>query len=116
MIETSNPEIDVEELMHRVRAEAAKLKHVDLSSSNRRALSLVHLPPVRMLAPPPRTFPFKSVDVKQERLDRLLDEARRKSEGDPRIPKMFRRFFGSRAATTACCSRVWRSSLARRCS
>ena len=92
MIDTSNPEINVDELMERVRAEAAKLAHAGLGAPiGRRALALT-LPPVRTLAPQPRLPAFKAVDTKKERIDSILRDAREKSE-NPKIPKMFRRFF-----------------------
>ena len=94
MIETANPEIDVEELMQRVRLEASKLR-----SGNGRSTTLAvrtrgsALPPVRVLPLPPRSPLLKTVDIKRERLDGMLREAREKSDGNPSIPKMFRRFF-----------------------
>ena len=94
MIETANPEIDIEELMQRVRLEASKLR-----SSNGRSTTLAvrtrgpALPPLRVLPPPPRLPLLKTVDVKRERLEGMLREAREKAEGNPSIPKMFRRFF-----------------------
>jgi hypothetical protein len=93
MIETSNPEINVDELMERVRAEAAKLANSGvISGGSHRALAIA-LPPVRVLAPPPRLPGFRSVDPKKERIANILRDAREKSEGNPSIPKMFRRFF-----------------------
>ena len=94
MIETANPEIDIEELMQRVRLEASKLRN-----SNGRSTTVAvrtrgsALPPLRVLPPPPRLSLLKSVDVKRERLEGMLREAREKAEGNPSIPKMFRRFF-----------------------
>ena len=94
MIETAIPEINVDELMQRVRVEAAKLR----SGSGRTAQGLARargstLPPVRVLPPPPRSALLKPVDAKRERLDAMLREAQAKSEGNPSVPKMFRRFF-----------------------
>ena len=93
MIETSNPEINVDELMERVRAEAARLAQSGFGSSGSRRSIAIALPPVRVLAPPPRLPGFKAVDPKKERIDSILRSAREKSEGNPSIPKMFRRFF-----------------------
>ena len=94
MIESAIPEIDVEQLMHRVRLEAAKLRSAGGRSSD--ALSRPRastLPPLRVLPPPPRLPVLKMVDAKQERFERLLREAQAKSDGNPRVPKVFRRFF-----------------------
>ena len=94
MIETANPEINVEELMQRVRLEASKLRNVHGRSTSLSVRSRGStLPPIRVLPPPPRPPLLKALDPKRERLDSMLREAREKSEGSPRIPKMFRRFF-----------------------
>ena len=93
MIETTNPEINVDELMERVRAEAAKLgQSGGLSSAGSRRTLAIALPPVRILSPPPRLPGFRSVNPKRERIESILREAREKSE-NPTIPKVFRRFF-----------------------
>lgn len=94
MIETANPEINVEELMQRVRVEAAKLRGMNGRSSGVSVRPRgASLPPIRVLPPPPRPPLLKAVDAKRERLEGMLREAREKAEGDRRIPKMFRRFF-----------------------
>ena len=93
MIETNNPEINVDELMERVRAEAARLAQSGAASAGSRRMLAIALPPVRVLAPPPRLPTFRTLDAKKERIDSILRDAREKSDGNPNIPKMFRRFF-----------------------
>ena len=94
MIETVIPEINVDELMQRVRVEAAKLR----SGAGRGTHAVTRargstLPAVRVLPPPPRAVLLKPVDPKRERLDGMMREAQAKSDGNPSVPKMFRRFF-----------------------
>lgn len=94
MIETVIPKINIDELMQRVRVEAAKLR----SGGGRGTHAVTRtrgstLPAVRVLPPPPRSVLLKPVDAKRERLDGMLREAQAKSDGNSRVPKMFRRFF-----------------------
>ena len=92
MIETSNPAIDIDELMERVRAEAAKLTQSgDGMIASRRPLALT-LPPIRVMAPPPRLPALRSPETKKERIDTILRQAREKSD-NPAIPKIFRGLF-----------------------
>ena len=94
MIETAIREIDVEQLMQRVRVEAAKLRSANggraTAGSARGRGSM--LPPIRVLPPPPRLPLVTSVDPKRERLEGMLREARAKAEGNPSMPKFLRRF------------------------
>jgi O-antigen chain-terminating methyltransferase len=97
MIESKNPEIDVQELMVRVRREASKARppqrNGDSPSPLAAAVPAVVLPPVPDLPPPP---PFQSsgpVDPKKDRLDHILTQARKMTEVSPSIPKLFRGFF-----------------------
>ena len=95
MIETSNPEIDVAELMQRVRAEAAALKlareqQPAAASGRRRSLAPARLP--APVAVPEITLP-KGVDTKKDRLDQMLQRARHKWEGRRGLQKLWRRLF-----------------------
>ena len=94
MIESNNPEIDVNELMKRIHAEVARRRDLGLSQGNGSggALSTV-LPQVHFLAPLPAVASPRRVDVKEERLTGILQRAREKTEISRRIPKLFRRFF-----------------------
>src|SRR5882724_7031668 len=94
MIESNNPEIDVNELMKRIHAEVARRRDLGLSNGNGSgdALSTV-LPQVHFLAPLPAVASPRRVDVKEERLTGILQRAREKTEVSRRIPKLFRRFF-----------------------
>src|SRR4051794_12541615 len=95
MIETTIPEIDVTELMARVRDEAAKIRKRARVHTARQNSS--QLPPVE-LAPafPAIAFP-KAVNARGDRLDELLAQARRAIEIDPKVPKLFRRLFRRQA-------------------
>ena len=94
MIETSNPEIDVAELMQRVRAEAAalKLKREQQAAAGARPRAVV---PARLpmpIAVPDVALP-KGVDTKKEKLEQLLLRARHKWEGRRGFQKFWRRLF-----------------------
>ena len=93
MIESNNPEIDVNELMERVRAEVRRRNLAPLqgNGSDRSGSSI--LPPVRFLAPLPRVAAPRKVDTKEERLANILERARQKTEVSRRIPKLLRRLF-----------------------
>src|SRR5438309_636327 len=90
MIETTIPEIDVTELMKRVRAEAARINSV-MSWNGGSQTSLSPLPPPPALSAP------KNVDPRREKLESLLQQAKEKTEV-LRIPKPFRRFFRKQGA------------------
>jgi SAM-dependent methyltransferase len=94
MIESNNPEIDVNQLMKRIRAEVARRRDLGLLQRNGsgHAVSTV-LPQVHFLAPlPPMVSPGR-IDVKEERLTSILQRAREKTEVSKRIPKLLRRLF-----------------------
>jgi len=94
MIESNNPEIDVNQLMARIRAEVARRRDLGLLQRNGSgdAVSTV-LPQVHFLAPlPPMVSPGR-IDVKEERLTSILQRAREKTEVSKRIPKLLRRLF-----------------------
>src|SRR6266550_1368697 len=94
MIESNNPEIDVDELMKRLRAEVARRRDLGLVQRNGsgRAVSTV-LPQVHFLAPLPPMVSPRRIDVKEERLTSILQRAREKTEVSKRIPKLLRRLF-----------------------
>ena len=83
MIESQNPEIDVQELMARVRAEVDKRKGLPVS------------PPVRPL-PPSGSTPTASVSPVRPlgaNVAVALDRARQKNHVSPRIPAVVHPFF-----------------------
>jgi SAM-dependent methyltransferase len=94
MIESNNPEIDVNQLMERIRAEVARRRDLGLLQRNGsgHAVSTV-LPQVHFLAPLPPMVSPRRIDVKEERLTSILQRAREKIEVSKRIPKLLRRLF-----------------------
>jgi SAM-dependent methyltransferase len=94
MIESNNPEIDVNQLMERIRAEVARRRDLGLLQRNGwgHAISTV-LPQVHFLAPLPPMVSPRRIDVKEERLTSILQRAREKTEVSKRIPKLLRRLF-----------------------
>jgi O-antigen chain-terminating methyltransferase len=90
VIETTVPEINVTELMERVRAEAQRPTPRRPSPL---ADSATGLPPVAMLPGAPAVWIPGPVKSKKERLDALVQTARDKNEPGSRIPKFLRRFF-----------------------
>ncbi len=87
MIETAIPEINVQELMERVRAEAKRPR-----PSPRQPIAPV-LPPTAMLPSAPTVWIPGPVKSNQERLERVLETAREKNDGESWLPKFLRRFF-----------------------
>ena len=93
MIESNNPEIDVNELMERVRAEVGRRNLAPLQGNGSDGTAGNILPPVCFLAPfSPLAVP-RQVDTKEERLTNILERAREKTEVSKRIPKLLRRLF-----------------------
>src|SRR5437762_3191594 len=94
MIESNNPEIDVNQLMERIRAEVARRRDLGLLQRNGsdHAVSTV-LPQVHFLAPLPPMVSPRRIDVKEGRLTSILQRAREKTEVSKRIPKLLRRLF-----------------------
>ncbi|HSH39653.1 MAG TPA: hypothetical protein VK993_12810, partial [Chthoniobacterales bacterium] len=93
MIETTIPELDVAELMQRVRVEAAKI--AERTSGRPRASNDAPnlMPPVQVLPPPPASMPIRPVNLKRDRLDHLLRQARQNTEVASWIPKPLRGLF-----------------------
>lgn len=101
MIESSNPEIDVQQLMERVRREVARApreaaappaaaKGQPPPAQAEQAVKLPSLPDL------PAMPPFQSsgpVDAKNERIDQILKQAREMTEAPSGVPKLFRSFF-----------------------
>lgn len=87
MIETTIPEVNVAELMERVRAEARRPKKLPPRA---RAAAL---PPVAMLPAAPAVWIPGAVKSRKARLDALAQTAREKNEPTSIIPKFLRRFF-----------------------
>ena len=95
MIETTIPEIDVTDLMERVRTEAAKIKTRARARSSRPKAP--QLPPVQVMPAFPECALPKPVNPQTERLQALLQQARANVEVAPKVPKLFRRFFRRQA-------------------
>jgi SAM-dependent methyltransferase len=103
MIETTNPEIDVTELMKRVRAEASKI-----AQRPRRSRAIAPeggapaLPPIPVLPPMPAVWIPRPGNPKKERLDELLQNARKKTEVSSIIPKFLRGLFRKQGSYNRC--------------
>ncbi|CAA9242852.1 MAG: hypothetical protein AVDCRST_MAG42-2117 [uncultured Chthoniobacterales bacterium] len=94
MIETSNPEIDVAELMQRVRAEAAKIVARNINRQQPGRLpGTATAPAVRDISPSPILRPIKRVNFRREKFDDLLRSARESLNVASWIPKPFRPLF-----------------------
>ena len=78
MIETTIPEIDVTDLMERVRTEAAKIKTRARARSSRPKAP--QLPPVQVMPAFPECALPKPVNPQTERLQALLQQARAKKK------------------------------------
>jgi SAM-dependent methyltransferase/predicted nucleic acid-binding Zn-ribbon protein len=87
VIESTIPEIDVAELMERVRAEALRPKKWQPRES------AAALPPVAMLPAAPAVWIPGAVKSRKARLDALAQTAREKNEPTSIVPKFLRRFF-----------------------
>jgi len=91
VIETTVPEINITELMARVRAETQRPQPPRRPAPP--AENAGGLPPVAMLPEAPAVWIPGPVNSKKERLDALVHTARDKNEPGSRIPKFLRRFF-----------------------
>jgi O-antigen chain-terminating methyltransferase len=99
MIETTIPEINVAELMERVRAEAGRRRPLSSRlSSVATATAAVSLPPVALLPDAPSIWVPDPIKSNKPRLDSLLQTAREKTGIGSRIPKFLRRFFRKQGA------------------
>ena len=98
MIESTNPEIDVNELMERVRAEAARIG--ERPRRVRRLPTVVPpaLPPIAVLPPVPSVQIPQPFNPKKERLDQLLQNARRKTQVSSIVPRFLRGLFRNQGA------------------
>ena len=94
MIETSNPAIDVEELMQRVHREAARARQQENGSRVPTAPGpAVTLPPLPELPTPPGIGSSGPLEVKKDRLEAMLKQARTAMEVSSSIPKFLRGLF-----------------------
>ena len=98
MIESTNPEIDVNELMERVRAEAARIRERPRRVRRVTALVPPALPPIAVLPPVPAVQIPQPINPKKERLDQLLQNARSKTRVSSIIPKFLRGLFRKQGA------------------
>lgn len=98
MIETTNPEIDVNELMDRVRVEAAKIGASGSRLTQAGTRAATTLPRVRVLAPPPAPVAIRPVEVKKERFQQLLTRARERIAAPRWVPKPLRWLFRRQGA------------------
>lgn len=96
VIETTVPEINVAELMDRVRAKTSELSRQERKQSVRvplRGDAASPLPPVAMLPAAPAIWIPGPPKSRKERVDALIQTAREKNEPSSKIPKFLRRFF-----------------------
>ena len=101
MIESSNPEIDVQELMAQVRREVARQQQqaarAERSNGHRptppASTPAVVLPPLADIPAVPDFQSSGPVDPKKERLDNILKQARESNEVRSGVPRFFRSFF-----------------------
>src|SRR5947208_13471368 len=98
MIETTNPEINVNELMERVRAEAARIKERPRRPRAVPEVAAPALPPIAVLPPVPTVQIPQPMNPKKERLDQLLQNARGKTQVSSIIPKFLRGLFRRQGA------------------
>src|SRR5437764_3697978 len=98
MIESTNPEIDVNELMERVRAEAARIRERPRRVRRSPSLAQPAWPPIAPLPPVPTGQIPQPRKPKKERLDQLLQSARRKTQVSSVIPKFLRGLFRRQGA------------------
>src|SRR4051794_35873229 len=91
MIETTIPEIDVAELMQRVRAEAVKIAERRATEAGTGRAPV--LPAMRILPPPPAPVSIRPVNFKRERFDHLLRRATEGNKVARWIPKFVRGLF-----------------------
>ena len=98
MIESTNPEIDVNELMKRVRAEAARIRERPRRVRTVPKVAAPALPPIAVLPPVPSVQIPQPINPKKERLDQLLQKARSKTQVSSIIPKFLRRLFRKQGA------------------
>ena len=90
MIETTVREINVAELMERVRLEARRPPPV---TPSRQPAAPRPMPTVARLPAAPEVWIPGAVKSRKERLDRLVETAREKNGAGSGIPKFLRRFF-----------------------
>ena len=93
MIETTNPEIDVNQLMERVRAEAAKIPLRPRRVRPEANSAMPVLPEIASLPPAPAVWIPGAVTPRKEKLDELLLNTRRKTEVSSMVPKFLRGIF-----------------------
>ena len=98
MIESTNPEIDVNELMERVRAEAARMRKQPRRVSAAPKVAGPALPPIAVLPPVPTVQIPRPINPKKERLDQLLQNARIKTRVSSIIPRFLRGLFRNQDA------------------
>lgn len=94
MIETTIPEINVSDLMEKVRAKAAAIQRIEapkLGSVLR--LKQVELPPLDLIPPQPPLLLPKPAPARKERILDTLDQARKRTAVPKWIPKPLRVFF-----------------------
>lgn len=94
MIETTLPNVDVADLMRRVRAKAAKLRQSPAQTTPAPPTFVESEAPAESLSwPPPPLVTPTPIDAKRDRVLQTLGEAREALEAPRWVPKPFRRFF-----------------------
>jgi 2-polyprenyl-3-methyl-5-hydroxy-6-metoxy-1,4-benzoquinol methylase len=99
MIETNNPEINVASLMERIRAKAMKISR-DCDQPLRAIRKRIPAARLRLrsMVPPPPLTPIRPVNLKRERLDQLLTDARKANTVPRWIPNFLRGWFRRQGA------------------
>jgi O-antigen chain-terminating methyltransferase len=92
MIETTIPEINVSDLMERVRLKAAEIKKIETSGSVEQ-LRRSELPAVDIVPPQPRLLLPESPPARKERVLAMLEQARERISVAKWIPKPLRGLF-----------------------
>lgn len=94
MIETTIPEINVSDLMERVRLQVAQVQRIQASRLGSVARpKQFELPPLRLSPPQPPLFLPRPAPARKERILAMLDRARRRTAVRKWIPKPLRVFF-----------------------
>ncbi len=92
MAESNNPEIDVNELIKRVRAEAVRRNLVSLRGDGSDRASAI-LPEIPHAAPPRAVVAPRQLDLTMEELTDVVEHATNTTQVSKWLPKPFRRLF-----------------------
>jgi len=90
MIESKNPDIDINKLMERIRAEAVRRSLGSLQRSESDGANAA-LPEILQTAPLPAMLAADQLNLKTDELANIIERARATTHLSKRIPKLFRR-------------------------